>query len=581
MKRDYEINENNEPYEKMSFSRLIYTLLFCNINLLLLTFVHAQNPARRTASISGRVTVSGKPVANVPVNLAEVNTKIQGARIIQSNGREMVDRLGYRTTTNADGIYLFTGLPAGDYQVSALSPAYVAEAKSQTHDGSKQITLDEGEALKQVDIALIRGGVITGRVTDEASRPQIARQIRLIEILESGVNVAAKVRGTITDDRGVYRIYGIRPGRYIINTGGQNDILASGSQGKKFELTYHPNTSHEVEAKVIEVKEGSEITGIDIKLAPLGKTYEVSGRVIEVVDGRAMSQIRISCVLIENQEADFGNEVTNVLTDTQGNFRLTGLRPGRYKLGLAHGKGESTPYYTEEKYFDIESNDLSGLEVVARRGGTLSGMLILEEGHDPSLIAKLYQANILLAVRRAHLQGDKLIAWKQTRPSPDGSFQFIGLPPGKAQLSFSPNNESFYLLRVELDGTTQPEGIDIRRGANLSGVGLIIAHGDGVVRGEVKIVGGSLPEGCSLSASAMKVGSGDIGKRADVDGKGRFLIEGLLPGEYVIYIGYSFRSDIAPSALPKMPLPANQNIYVKSGSETRFTITYDLSRKDQ
>jgi Carboxypeptidase regulatory-like domain len=576
MKRDYEINENNEPYEKMSYSCLIFTLLFGSINLLLLTFVQAQNPAGRTASISGRVTAGGKPAANALVKLAEINPKIKGARIIQSDGREMVDRLGYRTTTNRDGIYIFTGLPAGEYQVSALSSAYVAEVKSQPHDGSKQITLDDGEAIEHVDIALVRGGVITGRVTDDENRPQIARKMKLIEITESGSNEVTRVHAVSTDDRGVYRIYGIRPGRYNVRTGGHNDVLADGSLGKKFAPTYHPNTINTEEAKVIEVKDGSEITGVDIRLVPFGKTYEISGRVIQVENGIAMPQIRVSCTLVENRELDSGTEVTYVLTDLQGNFRFTGLRPGRYKLELGKWIDESSPFYAEEKYFDIDSNDLIGLEVAARRGGAISGIVILEEGNDRSLISKLHQGSISLSVRR----GDKSIAWKRTRPSPDGSFQFIGVPPGKARLGFDPGNNSFYLLRVELDGTIQPEGIDVRRGANIYGVGLVIGHGDGSVRGEVKIIGGNLPEGCFLTASAVKVGS-NIGRSADVDGKGRFLIEGLLPGEYTIYIGYSYRSDISLDSLPKMPPEVNQNINVTNGSVTHFSITYDLSRKDR
>jgi hypothetical protein len=57
--------------------------------------------------------------------------------------------------------------------VAALSPAYVPENRAQDEVGAQQITLDAGESREKVDFALIRGGVITGRVTDAENRPQI------------------------------------------------------------------------------------------------------------------------------------------------------------------------------------------------------------------------------------------------------------------------------------------------------------------------------------------------------------------------------------------------------------------------
>jgi len=568
----------------MSISRLTFIFLFCIINFLLFTIVFAQNPAERTASISGRVTVSGNPAVNAMVKLVEVNPKIKSPRIIQSNGREMVDRLGYSTTTNADGIYMFTGLPAGDYQVSALSPVYLAEIKGQNDDRSKQITLDEGEAIEQVDIALIRGGVITGRVTDEENSPQIAREIGLTEIKENGLKAELGIRKAYADDRGVYRIYGIRPGRYIVKTGGKNDVLESGSLGKQFELTYHPNTTNADEAKVIEVKEGSEITGVDIRMVPFGKTYEASGRVIEAENGRAVVQSRVLCKLIENQELDSGTESADALTDLNGNFRLTGLRkPGRYKLELAQEMYDSSPFYTEGKYFEIDNNDVSGLELVVVRGGTIDGKVILEESKDPTIISKLEQSTISLDVRRVKGQTDMMVAWKHTRPSPDGSFQFFGLPSGNATLKIysNSNSNSIYLLHVERDGIIQAGGMVVGPGTHLSGVRLIVAQGDGAIRGEVNVIGGTLPEGCTLTLNAEKTGSGNVKRGANVDKKGRFLIEGLLPGEYTLRINHSFRAENLSGPEPKMPQPVSQNVNVTSGNETRITITYNLGRTDQ
>ncbi len=320
------------------------------INLLFFVIVCAQSPSVRTASISGRVAVGGKPAGNARVTAVEVEPKVNGARTIQANGREVVDRLGYKTTTDADGSYLFTSLPAGRYKISAMTPAYLPEDRDQLDTGERQITLDEGEARKQVDFALIRGGVITGRVTDAESRPQIRVRVKLTLLLDNGQeNEVWHERQTFTtDDRGIYRVYGLRAGRYIVGAGSENI-----SNGKKFELTYHPNTTDAAQARIIEVKEGGEVEGIDIKLRNAEKTYEVVGRLIDAETGKAVPEIRVFCHKVTGPEDNSGGStVSSALTDIQGNFRITGVRPGKYRAILCWWDGDNP-----SKLYDLNIAD--------------------------------------------------------------------------------------------------------------------------------------------------------------------------------------------------------------------------------
>jgi Carboxypeptidase regulatory-like domain len=558
--------------------RLARPFFSCIINLLFFAIVHAQSPTERTASISGRVMVDGKPAVNAQVTAVEIDPKnIKEVRIFQSNGREFVDRLGYRASTNADGIYLFTGLPAGKYKVSAMSNVYIPVNKAQADDPSRQITLDEGEAREKVDFALIRGGVITGRVTDDENSPQIEMRVWMTEVSGNGqiINNASR-HSSMTDDRGLYRIYGIRPGRYLISTGGLHNRF----HGKQFELTYHPHTTSLEQAQVIEVKEGGEVAGLDIRLVNTGKSYEVQGRVIEAETGKAVPQIRVQCIAVSNQDDDYGNSVTDGLTDGQGNFHLTGVRSGKYKIRL-HSWNTENPFYAEGKYFEIDSDNVNGLELKINRGGTISGMVLLEEGKDRAVEAALYQSTVVVSIRHDFQQGSKTVASKNKPVSPDGSFLFIGIPPGKAHFGISNSNISLYLLRVEHDGSAQSDGIHVKPGENISGVKLIADHGDGIIRGQVKIVGGNLPECCKLFAWATHSLSFDFSKSADVDEKGRFLIEGLLAGSYTLQIHMTNKLGFDTRQMSKLPEPVTQNISVASGTETRVTITYDLSRIDQ
>jgi hypothetical protein len=561
----------------MLMFRLAHIFFTCIINILFFAIVAAQNPLQRTASISGRVTVDGKPAINALVKVVEVELKIEDIRIIQSNGRESVDRHGYKVATNTDGNYIFTGLPAGKYVVSALSMAYVSESGSQEVNRTRQITLDEGEAREKVDFALVRGGVITGRVTDDENRPQIQMGIMLAEIsdteqIKNNNNISQN--GGVTDDRGVYRIYGIRAGRYIVGAGHHYNFF-----GKPFEHTYHPNTTNAAQAQVIEVKEGSEVAGVDIRLVSSGKTYEIMGRVIEAETGKAVPQIRVNCIAVAKEEDDHGNGVADGLTDIQGNFRLTGLRPGKYKARLNPWDAEN-PFYAEGKYFEIDSENVTGLELKVNSGGTISGMVLVEEGKERPIETTLSQATVTVQITQNFQQGDKSVASKAKPISPDKSFQFIGIPPGKARFGIGHDNRTLHILRVEHDGTTQTDGINVKPGENISGVKIIVVQGTGVIRGEVKVVGGNFPENCNLFVLALH-NSIEFGGDADVDDKGRFLIEGLLNGNYTLHIQFTNNSGIATTQMPKLPKPITQNVSVSAGAETRVNIIYDLSRVDQ
>src|SRR5215831_6733685 len=137
----------------------------------------------RTASVSGRVTVAGKPLANATVTLTEDVADRYKAKVVSVGGREFADPHVYKAETDSEGRYQINWLPAGAFRISPEAPAYVPESNALGGDPGITITLDEGEAREKVDFALVRGGVITGRVTDEDGRPQVGRIVQLIELV--------------------------------------------------------------------------------------------------------------------------------------------------------------------------------------------------------------------------------------------------------------------------------------------------------------------------------------------------------------------------------------------------------------
>ena len=76
-----------------------------------------------------------------------------------------------------------------------------------------------------------------------------------------------------TDDRGVYRFYGLPAG--VSSQRGRRGI--SGRAYHNNFRTYYPDATDQSQAKIIEVKEGAEVTNIDIRLGVGKDTYEAVG----------------------------------------------------------------------------------------------------------------------------------------------------------------------------------------------------------------------------------------------------------------------------------------------------------------
>jgi protocatechuate 3,4-dioxygenase beta subunit len=537
----------------------------------------------RTASVSGHVTVAGKPLANATVTLTEDVADRYKTKVVSVGGREFTDPHVYKAETDSEGRYQINWLPAGTFRISPEALAYVPESNALGGDPVITITLDEGEARENVDFALVRGGVITGRVMDEDGRPQVARKIWLTEVVSKNERREATRILPVTDDRGVYRAFGIRAGRYIVRAGGEQDWLMIGVRAKITQLTYHPDALRAEEAKVIEVAEGSEVTGVDIRLRNPEEGFTVSGQVIDSETGKPVAKILITCFAVEQQENEWGNSVADPITDDDGNFTALGVKPGKYKVRLQSPYNQDSEYYSESKYFEVRDADVSGIEVLARRGATVSGVMVVEEGGDAETQSKLSQAQLYAYVYQKSLQGGGwLVGELRSKVGADGGFRLVGVPPGEAQFRiYSDSTTPFHLLRIERDGVATGDKLGIGPGERINNVRVVVGLGGGVIRGLLKIVGGVLPNGVSLSVDALKEGSYPISAAGVVDEKGRFVIKGLLTGEYSLGISWStkYQRPIGQKlVLPRLP---KQRVSVTNGAETPVTITYDLSGKGQ
>src|SRR5438045_7997757 len=68
-----------------------------------------------------------------------------------------------------------------------------------------------------------------------------------------------------TDDRGIYRIFGVPPGNYRVAAGQREESnFGSRTERAAYRLTFHPAAADISQASIIEVTEASEATNVDI-----------------------------------------------------------------------------------------------------------------------------------------------------------------------------------------------------------------------------------------------------------------------------------------------------------------------------
>lgn len=532
------------------------------------TAIAQQTQTRKepTGSISGRVTIGDKPAVGVTVLL------------IPSQGP--FDRPLVKSTTDEDGRYQLNHVPSGQYQLQSFAPAFVTGDDLRFRPG-KTITLNEGETVDQFDMTLTRGGVITGRVIDANGQPLVQESIRLFFLDDRGEKLPAYLPyGPLyaTDDRGIYRIFGIPAGRYILSVGvdTKNGGARMGAT-TYYPLTYHPDVTEQSKATIVEVTAGAETTGIDITVGNTAKSYQVSGRIIDAETGKPVPGMNYGYGTLQAERNSFQTAATTgSVSSSRGEFRMDGVLPGRYSA-FATSSGESE-FYSDTVPFQVTDVDVTGIEIKVHRGSTAAGVVIIEgDAEGAPRLSDLYL-------------GANIVAQSPTAPrnSPlklgaDGSFLATGLKPGKLGFFIGtyPAPKGAVVLRVERDGIEQPGGVDIREGEHVTGLRVVIGYGTGIIRGQISIEGGVLPQNARLGVSCRRL-TGDAAvrdyKQVFPDARGHFVLENLVPGDYELTAMLGFTSNAPP---PFRTKPVTQTVSVTNGAELQVNMVLEITKKNQ
>jgi len=533
--------------------------------------------SKETSTVTGRVLLDGKPAQGVIVM----------ATPSVSDPTKMIEQMlkpstALKALTDSDGRYRFEALPAGKYHIAPSALTLVSAER----DGGKELTVAEAATVEDINFSLSRGGVITGKVTDSEGNPVIAEEISLkqVDTAKPGASLSRREgRMYYTDDRGIYRIFGLAAGRYVVSAGSARDPMTSllAKRPKRVQ-TFYPGVTDEPMAKPVEVMAGAEASGVDIKLGIAEKGFTVNGRVLTAETGAPIANAMIG-YSPRPREGKQGPEPRGdsfaipggiTTTNAKGEFRLDSVSPGSYKvevesMGAMTGASE---FYADPVNFEVQSANVDKLDIKVHLGASISGLVVIENADAAATLDGLTPL-MLIAVPDA-----------RTRPglpgigrvAADGTFRIGGLKAGKTTIRSVPYGvQKFSVLRIEHNGAEQPDGIEVQENEQITGVRVVVAQANCVILGHVTIQGGTLSPDSEISVWARPLNSTSESHRSlAVDAKGTFTIENLAPGDYEVEVSVNVQGSGASRRLS-----AKQTVSVTSGVPARTTLVLDLGAK--
>jgi protocatechuate 3,4-dioxygenase beta subunit len=442
----------------------------------------------------------------------------------------------------------------------------------------KNVIVGEDENVDDINFSLVRGGVITGKILDADGRAMIQEQVYLYRIeatAQQPQRPMAIARTVQTDDRGVYRFFGLNAGRYKVASGRPEENYG-GYQANRivYKQVFHPDVTEQEKANIIEVREGSEANNVDVKLGSPLQTFTASGRIIGE-DGQPAPNTRFGVQRAAGPRYEIA--LTSAITNNQGNFTVDGLAPGKYGVFL-HPE-PARVLRAEATTFDVIDGDVTGITVRLTKGSSISGVIVLE--HDDK---KAWTTLLELKLRGYSMSSSGAMMFGESGAissiSPDGSFKLTGLSPGPFNFWLSSARggnppKGYQVSRIESNGVVLSNGVELKDGEQLTGVRVVVSFGSGSVRGAVTYDAGLLPEGARMFARLVKpVAQGaptrDVANTF-IDARGHFLMEGVPAGVYEI----SITMFIPGSRL--RPPSAKQQVTVQDGVVTQVSLALNLT----
>jgi hypothetical protein len=481
---------------------------------------------------------------------------------------------GQTLTTDAEGKFQATDLAPIAYLISVSAPAYVSKPRDPDVNPIGYYRVGDS-----VQLEMMKGGVITGSVTRANGEPVVSINVNVYMLRDykgQPPRYSRPTRSQLTDDRGIYRIYGLPPGTYIVAAGAGDVSSYNVNPFATDAPTFAPSSTRDGAAEIT-VNAGDEVSSVDIRYR--GESgHTVSGTASSTAGAQRGFQIVLSSVVNGLEQVGYDTYQSPV---SRG-FMISGVADGEYQMTAQTYSPEGSSI-SEPVHIKVSGADITGIDLTVTPLASINGSVVLEESKVTECQGKHRPVLGEIVVGAYHNEKNTAKDHPQfvwglggpVTPEPQGTFRLSNLAAGQYRFVTRPLAKYWYLKSITWPAASKPaqanQPLDaarnwtsVKMGDNLSGLTITFALGAASLQGRIEN-----PSGKMLPRTFVYLAPAEPEKREDIlryfaalaESDGTFAVSNVPPGRYWVLARAAAETD--SNMFSKLRLPDESELRAK------------------
>ncbi|HKD79676.1 MAG TPA: carboxypeptidase-like regulatory domain-containing protein [Candidatus Angelobacter sp.] len=452
------------------------------------------------------------------------------------------------TRADATGHFIFQHVDPGQYKLTAQRQSFYSDEHKREYQPVIQVAA--GQHLKDLAVRLMPSAVVSGEILDEYNDGLQNVEVKLLSRETRLGQMYLKPAGkTVTDDRGQYRISGLRPGKYYLEAeykpnhdavqafknaladrilerppGGRTQPAEplrldldqdSAQQSFTFPPLFYPGSGDFQEAQSIQVNPGDEIAANFLFVS--APVVSIKGRVTNGMTGSPASAAVVAAYWTDYVQ---GEAIEGKVSPEDGTFEIKGVAPGLYKVRASFTEDGQT--YEGEQAVEVGNQGARDVEIPGLPNFAAVGHVTLIS--DGRTVMKRVLVDFV---------GEGLMPRIRANPvPPEFKFEAQLRPERRYRVNVLNLPEDYYLKAVLISGHEVPADNMVLSGVR-GEMELVLSPTGGHIEGTLfdsqdQPVRGSV----LLMPDLADPGPAELFRRKGAGADGKFNFRGVPPGSY-------------------------------------------------